>query len=47
MGYEVEFFFEEVEYLKKNVKKYRSGDLSFKLPKRIRYIYIYIKNFLF
>ena len=46
MGYEVEFFFEEVEYLKKNVKKYRSGDLSFKLPKRIRYIYIYKEFFI-
>lgn len=35
--------FEEVEYLIKKVKKYESGDLSFKLPKMIRYI----KNFLF
>ena len=41
MGYEIEFF-EIVENLKKHVKKYRSGDLSFKLPNRIRYIYIYI-----
>ena len=37
MGYEIEFF-EKVENLKKHVKNYRSGDLSFKLPKGIRYI---------
>ena len=41
MGYEIGFL-EKVENLIKNVKKYKSYDLSFKLAKRIRYIFIYI-----